>query len=242
MQIESEFIRTGPSIILAFLQARMGSSRLPGKVLTPIQGKSILARAVSRLQAVPEIDAVAVLTTKLAQDDCVAEEACRLGALVHRGSELDVLDRFEEASQKFKPGIIIRATADNPLIDIGSVSRIVNELRSENLDYCMEINLPYGAATEACTASALAKTNRLAGEPRYREHVTLQIKEHPEEFRIAFLEAPASLRYPDLRITVDTPEDLAFMSKLLACISEGESPVPLSEYIHFGLGMLQASH
>lgn len=175
---------------MAFLQARMGSTRLPGKVLMPIQGKSILERAVSRLRASAGIDAVAVLTTSLHEDDCIVDEACRLGALVYRGPGQDVLRRFQEAAEKFKPGIILRATADNPLIEIGSVARIVLALRSTNIDYCMENDLPYGAATEAFTAEALAKTHAMTRDPRHREHVTLHIKETPGEFRVTYLRAP----------------------------------------------------
>jgi spore coat polysaccharide biosynthesis protein SpsF len=225
--------------VMAFLQARMGSTRLPGKVLMLIQGKSILERAVSRLRAVPEVDGVAVLTTQLPQDDCIVEEAQRLGVLVYRGAELDVLRRFQEASQTFKPGIVIRATADNPLIDIGSVSRIVQKLRSGCLDYCMEVDLPYGAATEACTAEALARSQTMATDPRYREHVTLHIKEHPEEFRVSLIRAPESLRYPQVPVTVDTHDDIAFMERLLGCIPEGTGPIPLSDYMPFALRMFQ---
>lgn len=215
----------------------MGSTRLPGKVLKRIQGKSILERAIWRLRAVPEVHHIAVLTTCLDQDDCIAAEAQRLGALVYRGPEHDVLRRFQEASEFYRPDFIIRATADNPLIDIGSVSRIVRELRSKHLDYCMEMDLPYGAATEVCTARALAKTHAMATEPRHREHVTLHIKEHPEEFRLALLKAPDSVHFPQVRVTVDTPDDLAYMAGLLSHLPEGNTPVPLENYMQFALGM-----
>ena len=240
MTTKTLHVESGANSVMAFLQARMGSTRLPGKVLMLIQGKSILERAISRLRAVPEVAGVAVLTTQLPQDDCIVEEAQRLGALVYRGAELDVLRRFQEASQTFKPGIIIRATADNPLIDIGSVSRIVQELRMRRLDYCMEVDLPYGAATAACTAEALARTHEMATDPRHREHVTLHIKEHPEEFRISFVQAPESLRYPQVRVTVDTPDDIAFMEGLVGYLPEGNVPVPLGDYIPLAIGIFQA--
>lgn len=224
---------------MAFLQARMGSTRLPGKVLMPIQGKSILERAVSRLRASAGIDAVAVLTTSLHEDDCIVEEARRLGALVYRGPGQDVLRRFQEAAEKFKPGIILRATADNPLIEIGSVARIVLALRSTNIDFCMENDLPYGAATEAFTAEALAKTHAMTRDPRHREHVTLHIKENSGEFRVTYLRAPEFVRYPQLRFTVDTPEDLSFMDRLISQVPEGNGPVPLTQYIPFALALFR---
>jgi spore coat polysaccharide biosynthesis protein SpsF len=225
---------------MAFLQARMGSTRLPGKVLMQIQGKSILERVILRLRAAPAIDGVAVLTTSFGEDDSIAKEARRLGALVYRGPDQDVLRRFQEASEEFKPEVIVRATADNPLIDIGSVNRIVHALRSGDLDLCMEDELPYGAATEACTSEALAKAHLLAREPRHREHVTLYIKEHPEEFRVGFLKAPKCLRQPHVRVTVDTPEDLVFMNRLICSLPERNGPIPLNDYIPIALSAGQA--
>jgi spore coat polysaccharide biosynthesis protein SpsF len=224
--------------VVAFLQARMGSSRLPGKVLMPIQGQTILERAIRRLRAAPIVDAIAVLTTRLGEDDGIVGEAHRLGAWVYRGPELDVLARFYEAAQQFHPDIIIRATADNPLIEIGSIDRIVSALRSNKLDLCMERELPYGAATEAFTAETLTRVHRLAVEAPHREHVTLYIKEHPEAFRTSFPVPPDPLRHPQIRLTVDTPEDFVFVDQLIRRLPEGEFPLPLSEYLPFALSSL----
>jgi spore coat polysaccharide biosynthesis protein SpsF len=219
--------------VVAFLQARMGSSRLPGKVLMPIQGHSILERAIRRLRVAPIIDEIAVLTTRLREDDRIVEESHRLGVSVYRGPELDVLARFYEASQEFHPDVIIRATADNPLIEIGSIDRIVTALSLENLDLCMERDLPYGAGTEAFTAEALAKVHLLAQEAPHREHVTLYIKEHPAAFCTSFPLAPEGVRHPQIRLTVDTPDDFIFVDQLIRRLPEGEYPLPLSEYLPF---------
>jgi spore coat polysaccharide biosynthesis protein SpsF len=220
---------------MAFLQARMGSSRLPGKVLMRIQGQTILGRAIRRLKESPSLHAVAVLTTVSPEDDVIVREAERLDVLVHRGSELDVLERFQEASEIFRPSIIIRATADNPLIDIGSVARIVDALKAGDLDWCMEKDLPYGAATEAISARALKKVFQCAHSPQDREHVTLYVKEHPEEFRIAVLDPPTSLRHPEIRVTVDTLEDFRYMDRLIGKLWENSQPVPLADYIPLAL-------
>jgi spore coat polysaccharide biosynthesis protein SpsF len=215
---------------MAFLQGRMGSSRLPGKTLMKIHGRSILERAISRLSASPVVDAVVVLTTRRKEDDAIAAEAARLGVPFYRGPEDDVLARFHEAAEIFKPEIVIRATADNPLIEIGSIERIVKALRSFSLDYCMEKDLPYGAATEAVTAAALAKTQDEAVDPPHREHVTLYIKEHPEKFRVLLADPPPAVRRPDFRVTVDTPEDFAFMERLIGSFPETDAPLPLENY------------
>jgi spore coat polysaccharide biosynthesis protein SpsF len=224
--------------VVAFLQARMGSTRLPGKVLMPIQGQSILERAIRRLRTAALVDEVAVLTTGCREDDVIVEEAHRLGALVYRGPELDVLARFYEASEKLQPDIIIRATADNPLIDIGSVDRIIEALRSGDLDLCMERDLPIGTATEAITAEALKTVHLQAKETPHREHVTLYIKEHPEGYRVSFPVAPEPVRFPQVRLTVDTPEDFDFVERLIRMLPEGESPLALGEYLPLALSVL----
>jgi len=216
--------------VMAFLQGRMGSRRLPGKTMMKIHGRSILERAINRLRASPVVDAVVVLTTRRKEDDAIAAECERLDVPYYRGPEDDVLARFHEAAEIFKPEIVIRATADNPLIEIGSIERIVTALRSRGLDYCMEKDLPYGAATEAMTAAALAKAQAEAHEPRHREHVTLYIKEHPDLFIVSLLDPPPAVRRPDFRVTVDTPEDFEAMERLLGRFPETDAHIPLEKY------------
>jgi spore coat polysaccharide biosynthesis protein SpsF len=218
--------------VLAFLQARMGSTRLPGKVLMNIAGRSILDRAIARLRAAQALDGVVVLTTTLEEDDPVVREAQRAGADVFRGPAADVLARFQLAAEHFDPEVVVRATADNPLIDIDSVDRITRALWAGGLDYCMETCLPIGAATEVMTAGALRRTHTEAVDPEDREHVTLYIKKHPERFRLHFLEPPRSLRFPEVRVTVDTAADFRLVEALIGAVPEEESPVPLEQYLN----------
>jgi len=225
---------------IAFLQARMGSTRLPGKVMLRIGGRSILERAIRRLRAARALDDVAVLTTTLEEDDEVATEARRLGVLLHRGPELDVLRRFAQAIERFHPEVVVRATADNPLIDIGSTERIVRSLRASGLDYCGESGLPVGAATEAVTAAALRRVDREAREEPHREHVTLYIREKPDRFRLALLTPPDRVRHPHLRLTVDTPEDFVFMEDLIASVPEPGDPPPLERYLEYAMSLARA--
>jgi spore coat polysaccharide biosynthesis protein SpsF len=216
---------------MAFLQARMGSTRLPGKVLLRIAGRSILERSVWRLGAARTLDGVAVLTTLRGEDDEVAAEAERLGVRVFRGAETDVLRRFRDAAKRFRPEIVVRATADNPLIDIGSIDRIVRAVRTSGLDYCMETGLPYGAATEVITSAALERVHEAATDPRHREHVTLYVKERPGEFRMALLAPPDALRRPNIRLTVDTPQDFILLEELIGAFPESGQPHPLERYL-----------
>jgi spore coat polysaccharide biosynthesis protein SpsF len=221
--------------VIAFLQARMGSHRLPGKVLMCIKGQSILERAIRRLQAAQVVNEVVVLTTYQKEDDAIVEECSRLGVSVFRGAEEDVLLRFYDASKTFHPEIIIRATADNPLIDIGSIDRIVAAMRSNELDLCMEQDLPCGAATEAVTAKTLEKIHALASDPRHREHVTLYLWENQSPFKVSHLNPPDSVRYPKIRITVDTLEDFQYVEQLVGRVVEKEAPLPLCEYLTIAL-------
>lgn len=209
----------------------MGSSRLPGKVLLRIAGRSILERAVLRLSAARTLDEVVVLTTLREEDDEIVQEAERLGVATYRGPEKDVLKRYRSALERFRPDLVVRATADNPLIDVGSVDRIVRAVRASRLDYCMETELPVGGATEAITAAALIRVDEEATEARHREHVTLYVKEHPRDFRMALLSPPDSLRRPDVRITVDTPGDFLFVEELILSVPESSRPVPLERYL-----------
>ena len=220
------------TLTLAFVQARMASTRLPGKALLRIQGKSILERVIGRLRVARLLNCVVVLTTNRDDDDVIAQEARRLGVEVYRGPALDVLARFRQAADVFRPDVILRATADNPLIDIGSVDRILQRLEAGNLDYCVERNLPIGAATEAITRVALEEVDRRGRLPHHREHVTIYVKEHLEDFRTAFPDPPEALRAPHLRVTVDTPADLSFVEGLICSVPEHGTPIPLEDYLN----------
>lgn len=230
MSNEPQVLMPPPGVVMAFLQGRMRSSRLPGKVLMKIHGRSILERAIVRLKASPALDAVVVVTTRRKEDDAITAECARLGVPFYRGPEDDVLARFCEAAEVFKPEIIVRATADNPLIEIGSIERIITALRLSGMDYCVENDLPYGAATEAVTAAALDRSRAVARETRHLEHVTLYIKEHPDEFRVLSPDPPPALRRPDFRVTVDTPEDFETMERLIGRFPETAEPRPLEDY------------
>jgi len=219
------------SLKLAFLPVRMGSTRLPGKALLPLAGKSILERAVDRLRAASRLDGMAILTTTLDRDDVIAERALEWEIPCHRGPALDVLGRFREAAERFKPDIIVRATADNPLIDIGSIDRIVGAVEAGNLEFCMEADLPVGAATEAFTRTALEKADHSTSLSHHREHVTTYMKENPACFRIAYLSPPPVLRRPSLRLTIDTIEDFLFVESLVREVPDEGPPLPLSRYL-----------
>lgn len=210
------------------LQARMGSTRLPGKSMRVLSGHTLVAHAIVRLQASGY--PVVLTTTEKPEDDVLVAAAESLGAHVFRGSELDVLDRYAQATRHFELHRVVRATADNPAVDIEAVARTLILLDRTGADHVVEHGLPYGAAVEAIRGSALLKAASMATDPSYREHVTPLLRGSSDFFALAAL-APGHLRRPGLRFTVDTEDDLAFMQKLLDAIGPANFPAPLSAFI-----------
>jgi spore coat polysaccharide biosynthesis protein SpsF len=197
------------------LQARLGSTRLSGKVLERIGGRTLIEHAVTRLRTSGY--AVVLATTTRAEDAAVAGEGARLGLEVFRGDEADVLGRYRAAAEAVGADVVVRATADNPFVDFHAPRRVVSLLERMPLDYVVECGLPVGAAVEAMTRDALERAAALTLDPYDREHVTPFIR-RDTRFRQLRAVAPPELRRPSLSLTVDTPEDLAYARRLFdAC-------------------------
>lgn len=218
----------GPGALIV-LQARMGSTRCPGKILAPIDGCSVLGHCVRRLRAA-EVGPVLVATTTLIDDEVTAREAEAHGAAVVRGPVDDVLERFRLAAAAWKGEWVIRATADNPAVDHESPRRVLEHLR-HGADYVVESGLPIGAAVEGVRTAALRTAAAEAVAAHDREHVTPWLKARGGRFALRFPEAPAALRRPDLSVTIDTPADLAAVTRLLERAHAGRRIVPLVEII-----------
>jgi spore coat polysaccharide biosynthesis protein SpsF len=197
------------------LQARMASSRLPGKALEPIAGRPLLEHCLRRLVA-GGVARVVLATTTRDDDTPLCELAASLGVAVYRGSDTDVLARMAEAAEAFDLDPIVRATGDNPAVDIQAAGRTLAALRASHADYAFEEGLPYGAGVEAVTRQALLRAAREATLSDDREHVTLWVKRRADLWNLVFPAAPAPLYRPDVRVTVDTPADLAYVRSLFA--------------------------
>jgi spore coat polysaccharide biosynthesis protein SpsF len=216
-----------PSDAVIILQARLGSSRLPGKALKPLAGATILARCLERLLASGAAPIV-LATTEREEDDALDAEAASLGVPCLRGADADVLGRFAQVVAMLTPAYVIRATADNPAVDIDAPERVLAHLRRGGVDYVVEQGLPVGAAVEGMRADALLRAAADAVEPYDREHVTPYLKRPEQRFRVLVPQAPSHLRAPSMRLTVDTPEDLAFMDTVLRQAGGSATRVPLS--------------
>ena len=195
------------------LQARTGSQRLPGKVLEPVGGRPLVAQCIRRLAA-SGVAPVILATTTLPEDDALAAAGADAGVEVFRGSAEDVLDRFARCAAAFDLDVVIRATADNPAVDIEAPARLLEAMARLGVAYVREDDLPYGAGVEGVTRRALDDTAFMARDAFDREHVTTLVRRRRDLFTQATLTVPAALARPDVRLTVDTPDELQQMREL----------------------------
>lgn len=210
------------------LQARMGSTRLPGKVLERVGRWTILEHCVRRL--IPAGHPVIVATTTASEDEAIETAARAIGAHVFRGDEADVLSRYRGAAREFALTHVVRATADNPFVDGEGVGRTLQFLERVGADHVVECGLPVGAAVEAVTVEALDRAAALVSDPYDREHVTSFIR-RDSRFRALRAVAPGSIRRPGLRLTVDTPDDLEFVRHVHGDVGAPEAIAPLTAVI-----------
>lgn len=199
------------------VQARLGSSRLPGKVLKPLAGGTVLAEVLRRCLAIPGADLVVCAVPEGKQDEPVAEEARHCGAVVTRGSETDVLDRYLQASKVVGADVVMRVTSDCPLIDPGVCGAVLDLRAKKDADYaCNNLppSFPHGLDCEAFTRDALELAWREGVAPEDREHVTPWLRRAPT-IRRAMLAGPGG-ELAHLRWTLDVPEDYDFFKAVFA--------------------------
>jgi spore coat polysaccharide biosynthesis protein SpsF len=217
-------------MVLALIQARLGSSRLPGKSMLPLplaaQGdeNTILGHVVSRARRAACIQEVVVATTAQPLDDPLAALAARLGVGVFRGDEQDVLGRFAGAlAQAGDFQTIVRLTADNPAIDPAFINAAVAHHLATGADYTYTSGLPLGTNIEVISAAALLRAHREATQPDEREHVTPYLRRHPALFRLETLALPVAPAVAAVRLTVDYPSDYALLSLVFSHLGPGFS-------------------
>ncbi|MBI9049625.1 MAG: glycosyltransferase family protein [Anaerolineaceae bacterium] len=203
--------------IVAIVQARMNSSRLPGKVLKEISGKPMLLHVINRAQRASAIDEIVVATTTDESDDAIESLCHHHDISVYRGSEFDVLDRYYQAAVLSNAEVVIRITADCPLIDPEEIDRTVDAFFNSGVDFAANRlpwgrNVPIGFDTEVCTFAVLEQAWQEAEKPFEREHVMPYIYDVPDRFKVLLVR-----REPDFghcRWTVDTAQDLTFIKKI----------------------------
>ena len=231
--LRDDFEKMKPRIV-AIIQGRMSSSRLPGKILADIAGQPMLARVFARTSRSATVTEAIFATTTDSTDDPVAEYCDFSGIPFTRGSQFDVLDRYYQAALQSKADVVVRITADCPVIDPALIDNVVSTLLEDKYDFvCNRLpppwhrTYPIGLDVEACTFKVLEKAWKEAKEPQHREHampyfyeggelsvVSRQLSEgtSPRGFRIALLNHTTD--FGDYRWTVDTAEDLEFMREI----------------------------
>lgn len=207
----------GKKRIIAIIQARVVSTRLPGKVLEDLAGQPMLTRIVNRTRRAETLDTVVVATTTQPVDDTIVHLCEKQGWPYFRGSEEDVLDRYHHAALAYHAEVVVRINSDCPLIEPDIIDKVVNEFLScyPEVDYVSNTlvhTFPRGLDVEVMSFDALMKAWQEDNNPPWREHVTPYIYRHLEKFKIRNVANDTD--YSHMRWTVDTIEDLTFVRKI----------------------------
>lgn len=221
------------SKVVAIVQARMGSTRFPGKVLEEIAGHPMIWQVVNRVRMARTVDNVTVATSTESSDRAVADFCAKEGIPCFRGSETDVLDRFYQAAKVFKADAIVRITADCPLVDPQVVDKVVSTYLQDGYDYVtntMRYTYPDGLDVEVFSFSALEIAWHEARFPAERQHVTPYIR-RSGRFRLHNVESEVDLSSRNLRWTVDETADLEFVRAIYAQFGNGQTPFGLADVL-----------
>ena len=201
--------------VVAIIQARMGSTRLPGKVMKEIVGKPMLWHVINRVKHAEELDDIVIATTNLKEDIQILDLASEIGVKSYAGSENDVLDRYYQAAMMSKADVIVRITADCPLADPNVINKVIRYYRINDFDYVstsIKPTFPDGIDVEVFSFASLEKVwseSKLASE---REHVTPYIWKNPNLFKIKNYENEFDISY--MRWSVDEESDLEFVREI----------------------------
>jgi spore coat polysaccharide biosynthesis protein SpsF len=201
----------------AIVQARIGSTRLPGKVLLDIGGKPVIGRVFERLKISQRLNEIILAIPNTKENDVLEKFALENNVNLFRGSEEDVLARYYGAAEKFGLDIVVRITSDCPIIDPGIVDLIIKKHLDSKADYTSNIlkrTFPRGLDVEVFDFDVLRKAYEKAKESYQREHVTPYIYENPKFFKLDNFEAPKEMRHPEFRLTLDTKEDYELIKEI----------------------------
>ncbi|MCA9587857.1 MAG: glycosyltransferase family protein [Myxococcales bacterium] len=216
--MKTEEVRAARRVV-ASIEARMGSSRLPGKVLADVGGVTAIGRLVRRLRRAKRLDGIVLATTVSPADDALAAWAEREGVAVFRGSEEDVLLRVVEAQRSQRSDVVVEVTGDCTLLDPEIIDLGVETYFENECDVACNVrkpSYPMGADVQVFSLAMLEDVERTITDPAVREHVSLYFYEHPERYRVLHMFAPPRWRDPTMRLQLDYEEDLRFIREVYA--------------------------
>ena len=218
-------VKSGKAALI--IQARMGSTRLPGKSMMPLAGEPLVGRILERVKRIATVDEIVLAVPETSDNDPLAALVQRYGVSLVRGSENDLVDRYYQAARAVKAEIVLRLPADNPCPEPAEIERILAFHRtgavdfSSNLAQVFDSGYPDGIGAEVFDFASLAEVWRDTSDARRREHVHLNFFDYgqqksvqPKRFTVGTVDCPAAFRRPDLVLDVNTPEQYAYMSAL----------------------------
>jgi spore coat polysaccharide biosynthesis protein SpsF len=226
----------GGKRVVVTIEARMGSSRLPGKVLLPALGEPMLLHLVRRLRAVASLDEIVIATTTNAADQSIVDFAQEHGVACFRGSEDDVLARVIGAGESAQADVVVEITGDCPVIDPDLVEQTIRMFLAHEVDYVSNSiirSYPDGMDTQVMSMQALRNSAEMTQDPLDREHVSRFIWQHPERYRIVNLVAPPSLHWPELGLTLDEVGDYNLLRKLIETLAPAKPLFGCGDMIAF---------
>lgn len=204
--------------IIATVEARMTSTRLPGKVLLDVGGQPMLAHLINRLKSVPSLDGVVLATTTNQTDDVLEEFSKKIKIGCYRGSEDDVMSRVIGAAESVDADIIVEITGDCPIIDPEIIEQVIRVFRENNVDYVSNAHVrsyPDGMDVQVFPLEVLKRSSVMTSDPLDHEHVTLHIRNNPEIFSRIHLVSPPETHWPELGLTLDEPNDYELLKKII---------------------------
>lgn len=216
------------------IQARMGSTRLPGKIMKEVMGKPLLEYQIERVKRAKTIDEIIIATTTKKADNQIAEFCEQLSIPCYRGSEEDVLARYYEAATKYKVDIIVRITSDCPVIDPEVIDRVVDKYQDGNYDYVsntIERTFPRGMDTEVFSYATLKQMYNEANQSIEREHVTPYLYLNPDRFKIGNYSNEDNHGF--LRLTVDTQEDFLLIEDIFINLYSKNPKFKLKDLVYY---------
>tara|TARA_B100002003_G_scaffold110306_1_gene102099 strand:- start:1569 stop:2261 length:693 start_codon:yes stop_codon:yes gene_type:complete len=208
------------------VQARMLSQRFPGKMMAKLNGNPVIDWVLYRLKKVAEAEVLILATSNNVENDILAARATGLDVSVFRGSEDDVLRRFTAAAEKFSLNKVVRVCADNPLVCPGEVGRLIEFFNPGEMDYAFNFvskmynKYPDGLGAEITTIEVLKDLDNKVIEDVEREHIFTHLWKHPDQYRIATFRAADEIAFPDIRLDVDTADDLARLNSFSFAIDD----------------------
>lgn len=222
--------------IVATIEARMTSSRLPGKVLMDCQGKPMLELMIERLRRVSAIDQIVIATTSNTADNDIEQLAHRLNVGCFRGSEENVMERVLGAAKTYGADVIVETTGDCPLIDPEIIHLVIQDYLSNDVDYAANIldrTYPIGMDTQVFSTLVLEDAFSRTNDPHDHEHVSLFIYRHPEIYTLFNRSAPEHHYDPELRLTLDTIEDYVVINTIYSALYAKNPAFKLDEILSY---------